>query len=350
MLLLASAVALYVGRPRGVTFAGRSGSEGSAHAAASAASAADPTAAVRRGRVRRVRRGPDVALLARGGEAGARSVHVLRQRRLPDRLGAPDAVRASAPRARRVGDRGSVRRAVTSPWRTPCAGSSTGIAPGRRSARTTTAISARRIRVESRAGAPPTGRASSTSSTASSSVRARRLPSGGARSSAAAHRASRSNPNVLYPVLARNGFLYDASSQARLGTWPRRELGLWSFPLLEIPFIGHTFRVVTDGLQPLREPGEREPGPGGARGLPEPLERVPRELRRPPRAAHDRPALRDVGLVGTIARSRRSSSAHARFRRCAARATAASRPFLDSVPRWRLRRYEAGRFPPLRGR
>ena len=27
--------------------------------------------------------------------------------------------------------------------------------------------------------------------------------------------------------------------------WPQPELGLWSFPLLEIPFVGHTFRVVS---------------------------------------------------------------------------------------------------------
>jgi hypothetical protein len=49
---------------------------------------------------------------------------------------------------------------------------------------------------------------------------------------------------VLYPVLARDGFRYDASAQARLGTWPSRRDGIWSFPLLELPFVGHTFRVV----------------------------------------------------------------------------------------------------------
>jgi hypothetical protein len=30
-----------------------------------------------------------------------------------------------------------------------------------------------------------------------------------------------------------------------LGTWPTRELGVWELPLLEIPFVGHTFRVVS---------------------------------------------------------------------------------------------------------
>ena len=49
----------------------------------------------------------------------------------------------------------------------------------------------------------------------------------------------------LYPVLARRGFRYDASQIARLGAWPSRRLGLWSVPLLELPFIGHTFPVVS---------------------------------------------------------------------------------------------------------
>ena len=50
---------------------------------------------------------------------------------------------------------------------------------------------------------------------------------------------------ILYPVLARRGFRYDGSQLARLGAWPRREGGIWSVPLLEIPFVGHTFRVVS---------------------------------------------------------------------------------------------------------
>jgi hypothetical protein len=52
------------------------------------------------------------------------------------------------------------------------------------------------------------------------------------------------NLAVLYPVLARRGFRYDASGQALLGTWPVRRDGIWTFPLLELPFVGHTFRVV----------------------------------------------------------------------------------------------------------
>ena len=50
---------------------------------------------------------------------------------------------------------------------------------------------------------------------------------------------------VLYPVLAERGFRYDASQVAPLGRWPWREHGIWSVPLLEIPFAGHTFRVVS---------------------------------------------------------------------------------------------------------
>jgi hypothetical protein len=50
---------------------------------------------------------------------------------------------------------------------------------------------------------------------------------------------------VLYPVLARGGFRYDASRTAPLGQWPTRRLGIWSVPLAEIPFVGHTFRVVS---------------------------------------------------------------------------------------------------------
>lgn len=53
------------------------------------------------------------------------------------------------------------------------------------------------------------------------------------------------NLAVLYRVLARRGFRYDASGVARLGEWPRRRLGIWSVPLLEIPLVGHTYRVLS---------------------------------------------------------------------------------------------------------
>jgi hypothetical protein len=50
---------------------------------------------------------------------------------------------------------------------------------------------------------------------------------------------------VLYPLLAERGFRYDASQVAPLGRWPWRQSGIWSVPLLEIPFVGHTFKVVS---------------------------------------------------------------------------------------------------------
>jgi hypothetical protein len=53
------------------------------------------------------------------------------------------------------------------------------------------------------------------------------------------------NLRLLYPVLARHGFRYDASQVGPLGDWPRRELGLWSTPLLEIQFVGHSYDVVS---------------------------------------------------------------------------------------------------------
>jgi hypothetical protein len=52
------------------------------------------------------------------------------------------------------------------------------------------------------------------------------------------------NLGILYPVLARHGFRYDASGQVLLGTWPVKRDGIWSFALPELPFVGHTFRVV----------------------------------------------------------------------------------------------------------
>jgi hypothetical protein len=49
---------------------------------------------------------------------------------------------------------------------------------------------------------------------------------------------------VLYPVLARRGFRYDASRSAPLGKWPWRERGIWAVPLPEIPLVGHTFDAI----------------------------------------------------------------------------------------------------------
>ena len=52
--------------------------------------------------------------------------------------------------------------------------------------------------------------------------------------------------SALAPVLAKRGFRYDASAVAPLGTWPYRTRdGLWEFPLQLIPFVGHTYQVVS---------------------------------------------------------------------------------------------------------
>ena len=53
------------------------------------------------------------------------------------------------------------------------------------------------------------------------------------------------NMHLLYPVLARRGFRYDASQVAPAGTWPWRQSGIWSVPLLEVPFPRHTYRIVS---------------------------------------------------------------------------------------------------------
>ena len=37
----------------------------------------------------------------------------------------------------------------------------------------------------------------------------------------------------------------DSLALLLLGTWPKRERGIWSVALLEIPFVGHTFRVIS---------------------------------------------------------------------------------------------------------
>jgi peptidoglycan/xylan/chitin deacetylase (PgdA/CDA1 family) len=51
--------------------------------------------------------------------------------------------------------------------------------------------------------------------------------------------------DVLHRVLHEYGFRYDSSSSAPVGTWPRREHGIWSFPLPEIPLAGTHLRVIS---------------------------------------------------------------------------------------------------------
>jgi hypothetical protein len=53
------------------------------------------------------------------------------------------------------------------------------------------------------------------------------------------------NLDVLHGVLREHGFRYDSSSSAPLGTWPKRDRGIWSFPLPEIPLAGTYFRVIS---------------------------------------------------------------------------------------------------------
>jgi hypothetical protein len=53
------------------------------------------------------------------------------------------------------------------------------------------------------------------------------------------------NLAVLDRVLARRGFRYDASAIAPLGSWPSRSRGVWRVPLLEIPFPGHDYAVIS---------------------------------------------------------------------------------------------------------
>src|SRR5438128_497876 len=75
--------------------------------------------------------------------------------------------------------------------------------------------------------------------------RGRRLPFGPDELAGARTPCLEGNLAALDPVLARHGFRYDASRTAPLGTWPARRLGLWSVPLLELPYPGHTYRVVS---------------------------------------------------------------------------------------------------------
>lgn len=106
------------------------------------------------------------------------------------------------------------------------------------------------------------------------------------------------NFDALYPVLARRGFRYDASQTAVLGTWPAKRHGIWSFPLLELPFVGHTFRVVSMDYNFMANQGDKT-----AAEIEEETYRTfwngfPRELPRKPRATLARQSLRDLEALG----------------------------------------------------
>ncbi|MFH9423242.1 hypothetical protein [Streptomyces sp. NPDC017529] len=49
----------------------------------------------------------------------------------------------------------------------------------------------------------------------------------------------------LLPTAKKLGWRYDASSPGGLQMWPKKKLGLWDFPLQQIPFPGHRFEVLS---------------------------------------------------------------------------------------------------------
>ena len=155
------------------------------------------------------------------------------------------------------------------------------------------------------------------------------------------------NLTALYPVLKRLGFRYDASRLAPLGQWPRRTLGIWSFPLLEIPFVGHTFRVLSMdynffanqvNLAPARAELETYRSLWNAFRVSYLGNRAPLSIGQHfetwESAAYDNALTRFLLTACRLPEVRCVS-----FRELA--------DFLDSVPRKRLRRYRTGRFPPL---
>ena len=154
-------------------------------------------------------------------------------------------------------------------------------------------------------------------------------------------------PRVLYPVLASQGFRYDAGQQVTTRTWPKRELGLWSFPLPELPFYGHTFKVVSMDYNFYANQVDESP----ARAENEMF----RTLWNAFRASYK--GKRAPLTIGEHFESWKSwvyDKALARFLlkacalpevRCDSYQQLAN--FLDSLPAARLRSYETGRFPPM---
>ncbi|MFI0261418.1 hypothetical protein ACH4OW_20550 [Streptomyces sp. NPDC017056] len=49
----------------------------------------------------------------------------------------------------------------------------------------------------------------------------------------------------LLPTAKKLGWRYDASSPGGLQMWPKKKLGLWDFPLQQIPFPSHRFEVLS---------------------------------------------------------------------------------------------------------
>ncbi|MGW8973115.1 hypothetical protein [Streptomyces platensis] len=49
----------------------------------------------------------------------------------------------------------------------------------------------------------------------------------------------------LLPTARELGWRYDASSPGGVQMWPKKKMGLWDFPLQQIPFPGHSFEVLS---------------------------------------------------------------------------------------------------------
>ncbi|WP_432146395.1 hypothetical protein [Streptomyces sp. bgisy084] len=49
----------------------------------------------------------------------------------------------------------------------------------------------------------------------------------------------------LLPTARELGWRYDASSPGGVQMWPKKTMGLWNFPLQQIPFPGHSFEVLS---------------------------------------------------------------------------------------------------------
>src|SRR4029077_3195860 len=155
------------------------------------------------------------------------------------------------------------------------------------------------------------------------------------------------NLSALYPVLKRFGSRYAAGRLAPLGQWPQRTLGIWSFPLLEIPFVGHTFRVVSMDynffanqvtLSPARAELETYRSLWNAFRVRYLGNRAPLSIGQHfetwESAAYDNALTRFLLTAARLPEVRCVN-----FRELAG--------FLDSVPPARLRHYRTGRFPRL---
>ncbi|KOG53454.1 lipoprotein [Streptomyces griseoflavus] len=49
----------------------------------------------------------------------------------------------------------------------------------------------------------------------------------------------------LLPTAKKLGWRYDASSPGGVQRWPKKKMGLWDYPLQQIPFPGHRFEVLS---------------------------------------------------------------------------------------------------------